>query len=292
MHQFRERKFRKKATSDYLYHHVVFKREDGSKIWTQSYSPIKETIEQLVYDMVRKEYRGDLWSTILHSGILKDIIVYIRKCVDDEVPDVKEMPRMWSFEDGIYCAETDEFAYYPDVPEKFPMLRQGYSTYKFMKGHTFAHVYFSQDMTKRPLAEVPMPKFLKIFQDQGWTEQTIYLKLATLGRTFWPAGALDSCQYWPCDWGVGGSGKSTVQDVFKYLFHWQDVGIFGADQEDTFSRDTLPDKRIIIAPEVRGENFGCSLAFFLSIVAGDAVRIPVKYGTPRDVENFPVQQQP
>lgn len=46
--------------------------------------------------------------------------------------------------------------------------------------------------------------------------------------------------------------------------------------------------RIIIAPEVRGDNFG-SLAFFLSIVAGDSVRIPVKYGQPMDVENFPVQ---
>jgi len=102
-------------------------------------------------------------------------------------------------------------------------------------------------------------------------------------------GALDNNQYWPCDWGVGGSGKSTVQDVFKFLYHWQDVGIFGADQEDTFSRDSLPDKRIIIAPEVRGDNFGCSLAFFLSIVAGDSVRIPVKYGAPRDVENFSVQ---
>lgn len=351
--KFRERKFRKKVTSEYLYKQIFFTREDGNKVCTYCYSPIKENIEQLVYDMVRKEYRGDLWSTILHAGILKDVILYIRKCVDEEVPEVREMPRMWSFEDGIYCAETDTFAYYSEVHEAFPMLTQGFSTYKFMKGHTFAHVYFieepiatsprarrsrargsdgggdsddddefheddendkdDEDMDqdqrhehehehdqedeerserikrKRALNEIQMPNLVKIFEDQGWTPETIFLKFATLGRTFWPAGALDNCQYWPCDWGVGGSGKSTVQDVFKHLFHWQDVGIFGADQEDTFSRDSLPDKRIIIAPEVRGDNFGCSLAFFLSIVAGDSVRIPVKYGQPRDVENFNVQ---
>lgn len=344
--KFRERRYRKKVSSDYLYKQIFFTKEDGTKVCTYSYSPIKENIEHLVYDMVRKEYRGDLWSTILHSGILKDVILYIRKCVDDEVPEVNEMPRMWSFEDGIYCADTDTFAYYKDVPQVFPMLTQGFSTYKFMQGHNFAHVYFIEDqdqpgrqqkrhrrrrrpsgsgdmeededefgdfseeeeeeneeeednnrsndqdrneMRKRTLHEIEMPNLIKIFEDQGWTPETIFLKFATLGRTFWPAGALDNCQYWPCDWGVGGSGKSTVQDVFKYLFHWQDVGIFGADQEDTFSRDSLPDKRIIIAPEVRGDNFGCSLAFFLSIVAGDSVRIPVKYGQPRDVENFNVQ---
>jgi hypothetical protein len=373
--KFRERKFRKKVNSDYLYRQVVFVREDGEKVCTYAYAPIKESIEQLVYDMVRKEYRGDLWTTILHSGILKDVVVYIKKCVDDEVPEVNEMPLMWSFEDGVYCGETDTFAYYEDVPGTFPKLAQGYSTYKFMAGHRFADVYFiaedemdetgssvgprrtrsrsmeeESDMSsddqddlvspqpsprgsirfpspnamrargngddddddndkndddddsvpwnhgavqyayrKRTLREIDMPNIIKIFTDQEWSNDTIYLKLATLGRTFWPAGAMDSCQYWPCDWGVGGSGKSTVQEVFKHLFHWQDVGIFGADQEDTFSRDTLPDKRIIIAPEVRGENFGCSLAFFLSIVAGESVRIPVKYGQPRDVENFPVQ---
>ena len=361
--KFRERKYRKKATSDYLYKQIFFTREhDGAKVCTYAYAPIKENIEQLVYGMVRKEYRGDLWSTLLHSGILKDVVQYIKKCVDDEVPDVNEMPRMWSFEDGIYCADTDTFCYYEDALDTFPVLRQGFSTYKFMEGHKFAQVYFfnhdgtatatppparrwrddggdgaidmleegpllsglssmptsprpsssrgrarhgslglddefeeEEEMStapprrKRTLEEIQMPNLIKIFQDQGWSPETVMLKLATLGRTFWPAGALDSCQYWPCDWGVGGSGKSTVQDVFKYLFHWQDVGIFGADQEDTFSRDSLPDKRIIIAPEVRGDNFGCSLAFFLSIVAGDSVRIPVKYGQPRDVENFPVQ---
>jgi len=348
--KFRERKYRKKATSDYLYQQIFIVRDNGSRVCTHAYAPIKESVEQLVYDMVRKEYRGDLWSTLLHSGILKDVVVYIKKCVDDEVPDVNEMPRMWSFEDGIYCAETDTFAYYENVRETFPVLGEGFSTYKFMQKHNFAPAYFIEDtvvtplrqrtdaidmpepggvlsglpsiqsplpspmvgaggggeddddcsvesgggarvpvMRKRTLDEIRLPNLVKIFTDQGWSDQTIILKLATLGRTFWPAGALDNNQYWPCDWGVGGSGKSTVQDVFKYLYHWQDVGIFGADQEDTFSRDSLPDKRIIIAPEVRGENFGCSLAFFLSIVAGDSVRIPVKYGQPRDVENFPVQ---
>lgn len=326
--KFRERKYRKKASSEYLYKQIFFDK-DEDKVCTYCYSPIKENVEQLVYDMVRKEFRGDLWSTILHAGILKDVIVYIRKCVDEEVPEVREMPRMWSFEDGIYCAETDTFAYYPDVPQAFPILTQGFSTYKYMKGHHFAPVYFIEELRalqrrssseekddekdeeeeeedefedenmeqdrqervvrKRELSEIAMPNLVKIFEDQGWSPETIFLKFATLGRTFWPAGSLDNCQYWPCDWGVGGSGKSTVQDVFKYLFHWQDVGIFGADQEDTFSRDALPDKRIIIAPEVRGDNFGCSLAFFLSIVAGDSVRIPVKYGQPRDVENFNVQ---
>ena len=364
--KFRERRYRKKATSDFLYQQVTFTREDGAKVCTYAYKPIRENIEQLVYGMVRKEYRGDLWSTILHTGILKDVVTYIKKSVDDEVPEVREMPRMWSFEDGVYCAETDTFCYYEEVRRVFPQLVQGgFSTYKFMEGHAFAQVYYTEEgiedddhgggggsspggvltelaeqdvssfhaspmgpipsphrmryraeeaddsendmmespsrcpspgrglgatrVRKRTLEEIEMPLLVKIFRDQGWTDETIYLKLATLGRTFWPGGALDNCQYWPCDWGVGGSGKSTVQDVFKYLFHWQDVGIFGADQEDTFSRDCLPDKRIIIAPEVRGENFGCSLAFFLAIVAGDSVRIPVKYGQPRDVENFNVQ---
>lgn len=58
---------------------------------------------------------------------------------------MNEMPRMWSFEDGIYCAETDTFAYYENVREIFPVLANGISTYKFMDKHKVAPVYFIED---------------------------------------------------------------------------------------------------------------------------------------------------
>ncbi len=143
---------------------------------------------------------------------------------------------------------------------------------------------------KRTLDELlaQMHNYLKLFRDQGWSEETILLKLATLGRTFWPAKKYDRCQFWPLDIGVSGCGKSTVIDIHKTFFHFHDIGIFSADQEKEFSRDKLPQKRIIIAPEVR-DNFGCSNAFFLAIVSGDPVSIPKKYGDPIELEQWTVQ---
>lgn len=66
------------------------------------------------------------------------------------MPDVIEMPRLWSLEDGIYCAETDTFAYYENVRETFPVLANGFSTYKFMEKHEFATAYFIENDAVTP----------------------------------------------------------------------------------------------------------------------------------------------
>ena len=361
---FQTQGFRKKADGDFLYERVFCQDPDTDRpVFTYAYGPVTSRLEDLVYEIVRKELRAHLWPLLLHSGTVRDVVTYFRKSRDIELPEIKECPTLWSFQDGVYCAERDLFAYYSDVPNVFPKLASGeYSTYKYMGGHVMAPHYFRRpfrietpghgirtphhmasvggrlsgrsvafedspvvsppggypgpspyvepdededddmddmdDMThghtheervKSRLEEIEIPTIRKIFRDQDWSDETIYLALATIGRTFFPVGYLDSCQYWPCYLGVGGSGKSTILDIVKEFFHFPDIGVISSDTEDTFSRNKLPDKRIVLAPEVRGDNFGCSLPFFLAIVGGDAVSIPVKYGDPRVVETFPVQ---
>ena len=368
---FQTQGFRKKPNSDVLYERVFCVGPDNRSVFTYAYGPVTSRLEDLVYETIDKELRAHLWPLLLHGGIVRDVVNYFRKSRDIELPEVKECPTLWSFNDGVYCAERDLFAYYHEVPDTFPMLGSGeYSTYKYMPGHTMAEHYFRRPFhvstpargirsphhmaspgarltgisprslfspvvsprgggdddnddvvvthqsspvvppegeddednedelrqmdvdvvpEKARLEDIEIPNILKIFRDQDWSDRTIYLALATIGRTLFPVGYLDSCQYWPCYLGVGGSGKSTILDVVKQFFHFLDIAIISADQENVFSRDKLPDKRIVLAPEVRGENFGCSLPFFLAIVGGDAVSIPVKYGEPRVVDTFPVQ---
>ena len=134
--------------------------------------------------------------------------------------------------------------------------------------------------------EIQNPRFEKIFNDQGWTPRSVDLKYATMGRTLWPSGTKDNCQYITVDIGESATGKSTAQIIWQNMFHFQDVMIFGANQEDRFGRDKLPDKRIFLAPDMRGDSFGITPEFFLVLAGNDAGVFPVKYGDPRHVEHI------
>ena len=317
LRQFQLQGFRKKPDSDVLYHKVTFSHpETGEHVFTYAYAPLEDRMESLIYDMIIKEERADLWPAVLHGGIVRDLVTYLKKCKDHELPDVRQKPRMYSFDDGVYDLETDRFAYYENVEEVFPELGQGWSTYMYLRGKRFSPVYFSDgdmDQDHDPwdairqhlpedawipevrregvlsVLEIPLPSIMKIFDDQHWSWHTKLLFAACVGRLFYPVGFLDKCQYWPIIRGPAGNGKSTLIELIRLFFLFLDVAVLGADQEAVFSRHDFPSKRVIIAPEVRGDNFGCSVASFLAMVGGDPMSFPVKYGEPKVVENFPVQ---
>jgi hypothetical protein len=139
---------------------------------------------------------------------------------------------------------------------------------------------------KREWRHINNPLFEKIFVDQGWSQESIHLKYATLGRTLWPAGEKDSCQYIPVDIGESATGKSTAQNVWQSVFHFTDIMVFGANQEKGFSRDKIVESRIFLAPDMRGDSFGISPEFFLVLAASDPCVFPRKHKDPIYVDRI------
>lgn len=268
LYTFQKLGYRKKMDGEHVYSEVI---HEG--IRTRAYQP-GLTIARAIDSVVRKESRADLYQASLKQSVMNDVIAHLRRCDQPEFPVLKVKDAMFSFLDGVYDCETDTFAYYKDVDEVFPELLQEYCTYKFFP-QSFAPVYF------REWRDIKNQGLEKIFEDQGWSEATKELKYATMGRTLWRAGSKDCWQCVTMDIGASGTGKSTCQHVWQSVFQFTDVMIFGANQEDRFGRDKLPDKRIFLAPDMRGDSFGISVEFFLVLAGNDAAVFPVKHGPPR-----------
>ena len=373
LREFEERGFRKRKDSDYIFEAETYTDpETGKKIHTFCYRPTL-TISEMIYKLIRKEERGDLFKAIIKGSVFHDVVKFLIKGNFIEFPFLEVEPVMFSFIDGIWDAEEDCFLFYEELHtrskdgSKFSKLQKDRVTYKFIAQH-FAPVYYYRDdeiETRYPYEEVvdlcaegddmpnnqPPPnkegqqpttpyyrparhqpasvmthmtttpytggtdtgsryelspaaphrgpkrrkrewwdiqneRFERIFQDQEWNWKTIHLKYATMGRTLWPSGKRDNCQYIPVDIGESGTGKSTAQHVWQAVFQFPDVMIFGANQEKGFSRDKLPHSRIFLAPDMRGDSFGITPEFFLVIATNDPFVFPRKHQDPLYVDSI------
>ncbi len=127
--------------------------------------------------------------------------------------------------------------------------------------------------------EIVNTKFEKIFHDQKWSEDCIKLKYATLGRTLFPSGTFDKCQYISVDIGDTATGKSTVLSVYQEIaFNFWDVFVF-VKNENLFGLDKLATSRIFVAPDMRGEDC-IPPSVFLIFAARDSMIFPRKFREP------------
>lgn len=307
---------RKRQGTTALYKGVL--TEDKRQTYT--FAPYKFTMEQFVYRHCRRDDAYNMWSATIRASIVTDVVKHLERCVDRDLPVMEPDNSIYALEDGFYCVETDTFVEPEHVEEVFgDRLVNG--AYKYLKGHRMAPHYYEYeqeedsvdtwsfpDDQELPVAyQVPAPdattgfakkrldkidlgaSILKIFRDQGFTETTMFLLLACLGRLFFEAGKHDKSQFWPVFLGQAGTGKTTLLDVFMNFFHPLDVGAISPDSEERFGRDRLLNSRFILVPDLRGERMGLSMAFFLSVVSRDPVVIPVKFGSPIQVDSFPLQ---
>lgn len=141
-------------------------------------------------------------------------------------------------------------------------------------------------VAKLPWRSIQNPMFEKIFRDQQWCDEAIELRYAMMGRTLWRSGLHDNWQCVLIDIGESGTGKSTAQKVWQRVFPFPDVMIFGDNQEKSFSRDKIAKARIYLAPDMRGDSFGITPEFFLTLATQDAAVLPRKHRDPLYVEKL------
>jgi hypothetical protein len=318
----RQRGLRKRRGVDRLYEEVIMPNRQR----TYTYEPLKKTVEELVYDIFKREgsVGGSMWSALTRGGTVSDMVKYLDKCFDTDLPDLNAVETLMAFDDGMYCMRTDTFAEWDDVEEVFREDLENGTAYRYFAGVRMGPVYNRDadddedametdvagafwkkpddldtmfddpgpdhdERVRRPLYEIDLGPLLKVCRDQEFTDRTIFLLLASIGRLMFPARSIDHGQWWPVFLGVGGSGKSTVMDLIKEVVHAVDIFNVSADSEERFGRERIVSSRFVMIPDLRGDRMGMSSEFFLAAAAGDAVTIPVKYGTPIAVPSFDKQ---
>jgi hypothetical protein len=120
------------------------------------------------------------------------------------------------------------------------------------------------------------PLFDSVLLSQMSTEVMCTLK-ALLGRLHFPVGLLDNWQILPYLIGVGGTGKSVVQDVAAATFSKAMQATLTGNQEATFGLDGKYDKHVLFGRDLPRTMTKVLLQELLqSMVSGEDVCVPRK----------------
>lgn len=195
---------------------------------------------------------------------------------DHIFPDLKRCQTQWSFKQGVYCGETDRFWPYDEQrtyedPES-PFVR-GIASARWLK------MDFPMELMQEPYisnpSKIDVESFGKIFKSQRFSEDQIDWIWTFIGRMYYPVRAKDNWQVMFWLKGQSGTGKSTIAKGVTNAYDFNDVGILGNMVEQTFGLETLYNKFIVVAPEIK-KNFKLDLATFQAMVAGDPVMVARK----------------
>lgn len=107
-----------------------------------------------------------------------------------------------------------------------------------------------------------------------------------LGRLLYDMGDYmgEAWQIIPFFRGVAQSGKSTIAKLFSMIYPADEVAVMGSgNMEKRFGLQSIIGKSVWICSEVK-KNFALGLAEFQTIVSGEVVSVPIKFGVAKCVE--------
>ena len=122
------------------------------------------------------------------------------------------------------------------------------------------------------------------FKTEADYEKMCYWMYVFIGRMLYFLNELDYWQVITFLKGMGGAGKSTIiTKVVKEFYENEDVGQLSNDGERQFALSAFYNKKIFIAPEIKGD-FTLPQAVLQGIISGEDVSIPIKFKTAESVQ--------
>lgn len=130
--------------------------------------------------------------------------------------------------------------------------------------------------------------FAHIMNYQEWPEDVQRWLCIFIGRCLYDVGQLDNWQVIPFMYGQAGTGKSTIINYIVKLFYEDaDVSVLSNNMQKTFGLDTIADKKLFVAPEVK-ESFNLEQSEFQSMVSGEAMSLSIKFKNPKNIPRWKV----
>lgn len=246
------------------------------------------TLEEYIHSKTNKDLETKQWKNLTEAqGIIGHVIKQLQNCSDYQFPDINKNRNIFSFENGIFHIKL------LDENNKYYCKFFNYSEEKNIKEYIeneTAIKFFDMNFTEynnKSWNEIPTPNFDKIisyqFNEEEDYNEIYHILFALLGRLFFEVGDLDDWQVVLFFKGVAGTGKGTVIKIIKSFFDKCDVGVISNNGEPTFGLQGLYDKKLAVAPEVKG-NMNIDQATFQSMVSGESVSVAIKNQTSLSVK--------
>ena len=254
-----------------------------AKVYTEAGHPTvawahKYSIVAFVNLHVSRSVNTKMWMFKAKSNnTLPRIVEYLCSSNEAEFSDVNSSRTLFSFENGVYDAENNEFHAYP-LDSDSPLLAKGAPS----AGNHFAGVEFPVEDYERikggdyeHYKNIDTSALDSVLEYQEIPPEAIEWLYFSIGRMIYPIGEYDDLQYFLFFDGAAGCGKSTIIKVIQALYDKAKVGIVSNNIETTFGLSSLYDKWICVAPEIK-DDFGLPVTEFKSMASGEGVSIAVK----------------
>ena len=222
-----------------------------------------DSISDVVYGCAQKEVNFDQFLNFSHrSDSMRAAVEFLTNCKDSQFDSIQKDRHVFSFENGIYDASTNNFTPYTKVDSNV-------TTSKYF------NVEFDTHDAKH-YTEIDTPYFDSIVDYQDISDEAKYWVYVFIGRLLYDVNEKDGWQVIFFFQGQAGTGKSTIANVCKSIYSDEDVGIMSNNIQRKFGLADIVDKKMFIAPEIK-RDFCLEQAEFQSMVSGESMSIAEKY---------------
>jgi hypothetical protein len=231
------------------------------------------SIKDFVYDVTRKEMNFAQWCNLTSNvNNINSVTEYLSTCRDVQLPDLKKTRFAFSFRNGLYMANRNEFYPHDSAP-----LDPQLTTLVACKYFDLDFKDYTEEEYVLDWFKIPTPSLQGILDHQKFEEPVSRWLYVFLGRLLYEVGDLDGWQVIPFFKGQAGTGKSTLlMRVCAGFFEPEDVGVLSNNIERKFGLSAIADKLLFVAPEIKGD-LQMEQAEFQSVVSGEACQINIKY---------------
>jgi len=262
---------------------------------------LKCSIEQYIYSKCQREVKCDMWKNLTQCSI-STVVDHLTNCADLSFTDIKKDRHVFSFSNGIYyiCHNyytniekdiltdfKDVFIPYKKDPEK-PQpecdIPRDTTSSKFHNKHFNEQYMLYEDAFD--IIKLHCPSLLNLMTYQKWEEDVQRQLCIMIGRCMYYVGT-DNWQVIPFMLGLAGTGKSTIIMLVKMIYEAMDVSVLSNNMQTTFGMDTVADKFMFIAPEVKS-NFKLDQSEFQSMVTGESMSLNQKNKQTLNIEKWVV----
>lgn len=244
------------------------------------------TIEKFVYKNTQKEIHFEQWhNATSDSGNINRSIKHLSNCYDREFRELKKDRHIFSFRNGVYIAKNRD----PRDGSYYDRFYK-YGTQPSLPSNIVACKYFDKEFDNfskiKDWHDIPTPNLQKIidyqfskYSDHSEISKWMYIMM---GRLIYETNECDGWQIFPYFQGIAGTGKGTILKVLTWFYDPDDVAALENSTEKIFGLESIHDKYIFIAAELK-KNLNIDQATFQKIVSGEEVSVAIKNKTAKKV---------
>lgn len=243
------------------------------------------SLEDFIYDNVRKELNYEMWQNLIGNGQdkVKSLVRYLTAFKGYEFEDIMKDKHIFSFNDGIYISCQKQNDLYIDSWHPYETDKLGPDIISC----NYFNINFdisTRDMNWWDIILKKCPLFKSVMDYQEWEIEVQKWFCIMMGRCIYYLNELDNWQIMAFLLGQANSGKSTlINYVLKKFYEACDVATISNNIEHQFGLQTIYNKFLYVAPEIKG-NFKLEQAEFQSMISGETMSIAVKHGDAANID--------